>query len=64
MTEIELVSLIGQTGFPISVAVFLLWKGYTQDQKYLEVLQKLSTLLEEHIRQKDQAIELLKKRER
>jgi len=60
MTEIELVSLISQVGFPIAVAVFLLWKGYTQDKEFLKALQDLSTLMREHISQKDQAIELLK----
>jgi len=42
MTEIELVSLISQVGFPIAVAVFLLWKGYTQDKEYMKILQQLA----------------------
>ncbi len=60
MIETELIEAIAQVGFPITVAVFLLWKGYTQDQEYLKALQKLTTLLEEHIRQKDAALDMLK----
>jgi len=60
MTEIDLFTAVSQVGFPIGVAVFLLWKGYNQDQKYLEALQKLSTLLEEHIKQKDLLVSMLK----
>ncbi len=61
MSEIDLLGAVAQVGFPITVAVFLLWKGYTQDKEYLRVLQKLTTLLEEHVRQKDAALEMLKK---
>jgi len=60
MTEMDLVSLISQTGFPIAVAAWLLWKSYTQDKEYLAVLQKLSLQIDEHIKQKDEALEMLK----
>jgi len=59
MTEIDLIGATAQVGFPIAVAMFLLWKGYTQDKEYLKALQDLATLMREHITQKDQAIELL-----
>lgn len=61
MTEIDLIGATAQVGFPIAVVVFLLWKGYTQDKEYLKALQDLATLMREHISQKDQAIELLKR---
>lgn len=60
MTELDLVALIGQTGFPIAVAAFLLWKGYTQDLRYLEILQKISDQIAEHTRMKDETLALLK----
>jgi hypothetical protein len=41
MTDIDIINLVGQTGFPIAVAAFLLWKGYTQDKEYMEVLKDL-----------------------
>lgn len=41
MVDIDLVSLVSQTGFPIAVAVYLLWKGYTQDKEYLVVMQQM-----------------------
>lgn len=42
MTEFDIINVISQVGFPIAVAAFLLWKGYTQDKEFLSVLQKLS----------------------
>ncbi len=60
MTEIDLLGAVAQVGFPIAVAVFLLWKGYNQDKEYLAALQELSTLMREHMKQKDVAIEMLK----
>ncbi len=47
MSEIDLLGAVAQVGFPIAVAIFLLWKGYTQDQEYLKVLQQLKTEIEE-----------------
>ena len=60
MDEATLMTAIAQVGFPIAVAVFLLWKGYTQDKEYLKALQELSTCLREHMRQKDEALQMLK----
>jgi len=60
MTEMDVVQVIGQVGFPIAVAVFLLWKGYNQDKEYLKALQDLGTLMREHMKQKDEALELLR----
>lgn len=60
MTELTLLEAVAQVGFPIAVAVFLLWKGYTQDKEYLKALQDLATLMRAHITQKDQALEQLK----
>jgi hypothetical protein len=60
MTELTLLEAVAQVGFPIAVAVFLLWKGYTQDKEYLKALQDLSAALREHMKQKDEAIQLLK----
>lgn len=47
MSEFDLIAIIGQVGFPVAVATFLLWKSYNQDQKYLEVLTQMSDRLEE-----------------
>jgi len=59
MTEMTLLEAVAQVGFPIAVAVFLLVKGYTQDKEYLAALQKMNTLLEMHIAQKDEALKML-----
>ncbi len=42
MTEMDLITGVAQVGFPIAVSSWLLIKGYSQDQKYLEVLTKLA----------------------
>ncbi len=60
MTEIDMLGAVAQVGFPIAVACFLLWKGYTQDVAYLRALQELSSALREHMRQKDEALGLLR----
>ena len=53
MTDIDILGAIAQVGFPISISVFLLWKGYTQDKQYLEILKDLkdeiSELRKEHL---------------
>ncbi len=41
MTEIDILQAVAQVGFPIAVACFLLWKGYTQDKEYLQVLTEM-----------------------
>jgi hypothetical protein len=41
MSEIDLLAAISQVGFPIAVSAFLLWKGYTQDKDFLNVLTTL-----------------------
>ncbi len=41
MSDIDLMQAVAQVGFPIAVACFLLWKGYTQDKEYLQVLTEL-----------------------
>jgi hypothetical protein len=61
MTELTLLEAVAQVGFPIAVAVFLIWKGYTQDKEYLKALQDLATLMREHASQKDAVLELLQK---
>lgn len=61
MVETEILEAVAQVGFPIAVACFLLWKGYTQDKEYLKALQDLATLMREHVSQKDAALEMLKK---
>jgi uncharacterized membrane protein YccC len=60
MTEMTLLEAVAQVGFPIAVAIFLLWKGYTQDKEYLKALQDLSAALREHMRQKDEALQMLR----
>lgn len=42
MTDFGLADFIAQVGFPIAVSGWLLMKGYKQDQKFLEVLTKIS----------------------
>ena len=61
MTEIDLLGAVAQVGFPIAVAVFLLWKGYNQDKEYLKALQELATLMREHTRQKETITDMLQK---
>jgi len=61
VTEISLLEAVAQVGFPIAVAVFLIWKGYTQDKEYLKALQDLATLMREHSMQKESALALLQK---
>jgi hypothetical protein len=46
MTEIDILQAVAQVGFPIAVAVFLLWKGYTQDKEYLAVLIEIKTQIQ------------------
>jgi hypothetical protein len=41
MSEIDLMTGVSQVGFPIAVSIFLLWKGYTQDKAYMQVLTDL-----------------------
>lgn len=55
----ELLQAVAQVGFPIAVAIFLLWKGYTQDKEYLAVLIEMKVLLEKHIQEKSLAIKFL-----
>lgn len=43
MSDIDIMAAVSQVGFPIAVSVFLLWKGYTQDQAYIQVLTELKT---------------------
>jgi len=64
MIESTLLEAVAQVGFPIAVATFLLWKGYTQDKEYLKALQDLAALMREHVIQKDAALDMLKKYER
>jgi len=61
MTEMDILGAVAQVGFPIAVAVWLLWKGYTQDKEYLKALQDLATLMREHTQQKEIVLDLLKK---
>jgi len=61
MTEMDLLGAVAQVGFPIAVAIFLLWKGYNQDKEYLKALQDLSATMREHTQQKDAVLELLQK---
>lgn len=60
MPDVDIVPLISQTGFPIAVAAFLLWKGYTQDKEFLEILQKLSDQIADHTKTKDESLAMLK----
>ena len=43
MVELDILTLITNQGFAIGVSVFLLYKGYTQDQEYLKVLQDMKS---------------------
>lgn len=52
--ETDIVQLISQTGFPIAVAVFLLYKGYTQDVEFLKVLQALTAEIKELRKEHDE----------
>ena len=54
MTEIDLITAVSQVGFPIAVAVFLLWKGYTQDQEFLK----------DHTERKKEILEIRKAHDR
>jgi hypothetical protein len=61
MTEIDLLGAVAQVGFPIAVAVWLLWKGYTQDKEYLKALQDLATMMRDHTQQKDDLMNMIQK---
>jgi len=61
MTEIDLIPAIGQVGFPIAVAAFLLWRGYTQDKEFLKILQELAIQIRTHTDQKETVVEMLQK---
>lgn len=52
--DIDIVQIVSQTGFPIAVAVFLLWKGYTQDVEFLKVLQDLTNEIRELRKEHDE----------
>ena len=58
MTEIDLITAVSQVGFPIAVAVFLLWKGYTQDQEFLKVLTELKNEILEIRKEHDRIIKV------
>ncbi len=61
MIETTLIEAVAQVGFPVAVAIFLLYKGYTQDKEYLKALQDLATLMRDHVEQKDVLLTLLQK---
>ncbi len=61
MTIEAVLATYADKGFAYALAVYLLWRYHTTDREYLKVLQELSTTLKEHIRQKDLALEMLKK---
>lgn len=58
MSEIELLPAISQVGFPIAVSVYLLWKGYTQDQQFLQVLTELKTEIMEIRKEHNRILEV------
>lgn len=63
MTIESMLATYADKGFAYALAVYLLWRYHTIDREYLKVLTELSTSLKEHMRQKDQALEMLKKRD-
>jgi hypothetical protein len=60
MTVEAALAAYADKGFAYALAVYLLWRYHTTDREYLRVLQELSSTLKEHIRQKDEALTLLK----
>ncbi len=56
----DLILPFADKGFAYAVAIFLLWKGYTQDKEYLLVLTQLKNEMIKHTDQKDAVIEMLK----
>jgi len=48
-------------GFAYFVAVWLLWKGYTQDKEFLVVLTELKNSMMAHTKQKDEVLDILTK---
>ena len=58
MTEIDLITAVSQVGFPSAVSVFLLWKGYTQDQEFLKVLTDLKNDIGEIRKEHDRIIKV------
>jgi hypothetical protein len=58
MTEIDLITAVSQVGFPITVAVYLLWKGYTQDQEFLKVLTELKNEILEIRKEHDRILKV------
>lgn len=60
MTLETVVTSYADKGFAYAVAIYLLYRYHTIDREYLKVLTELSTSLKEHMRQKDEALEMLK----
>jgi hypothetical protein len=46
-------------GFAYAVAIFLLYKGYTQDKEYLDVLHDIKTEMCIHVKEQEQLIEMI-----
>lgn len=59
----ELFLKYSDLGFAYLVSLFLLWKGYKQDERYIKALERIETLLRQHTAQKDKALAMLEKRE-
>ncbi len=57
--DIELLNSLNTYGFPTAVSCFLLWKGYQQDQRFIEALEQLNNKLDSHVKQKDQTLTLI-----
>lgn len=47
-------------GFVYGLAVYLLWKGHTQDKEYLKVLMEIKDAIVNHVKEKERLIEMLK----
>lgn len=48
-------------GFAYAVAIFLLWKGHSQDKEYLTVLTEIKNELVNHVKEKEALIKYLEK---
>ncbi|MDP2106503.1 MAG: hypothetical protein Q8J76_10965 [Desulfobulbaceae bacterium] len=57
----ELILKYSDIGFAYAVSLFLLWKGYKQDERFLTVMERLEAKIDLHTRQKDKALALLEK---
>lgn len=49
MTDMDIIKTVGEVGFPIAVAVYLLYERGKFNQKIVASMEKISVVLEERL---------------